>query len=269
MKITLIIATINRHDSLIKLLESLRRQTVAISRIILVDQNPKIFLEEALRAFHDLPLVRLCVAPCGVSAARNIGIPYIESDDVVGFPDDDCYYADDTLEQVEKFFTQDKMNSIVLGEWHVAPKPSKGISCKAITKFSAFLSGETYTQFYRGAVVKEVGLFDTRFGPGTDSPFISGEDTDYLVRALQLGHRAKRHSAIQIFHPRIFYNDINKIRGYACGRMHLLRKHRYPLWFRLAITLYPLLRIPLDFLLTFREIFYYRARMFWFRLLYF
>jgi len=269
MKIALIIATINRHDPLIKLLESLRRQTVAISRIIIVDQNPKDFLEGALRTFHDLPLVRLCVAPCGVSAARNVGIPYVESDDIVGFPDDDCYYANDVLEQVEKFFTRNGINTVVLGKRYVEPRKSKGISCKSITKFSAFLAGETYTQFYRGYVVKEVGLFDTHFGPGTDSPFISGEDTDYLVRALQLGHRAKRCSAIKIFHPCFVCSNIAKIRGYSYGRMQLLKKHQYPLWFRFAIALYPLLCIPLDFFLTFREIFLYRVRMFLFRLLYF
>lgn len=50
--------------------------------------------------------------------------------------------------------------------------------------------------------------------------------------------------------------------SYAAGRMFLLKKHAFPLWFRCANVLYPLCMLPLDALRKGRKAARYRWRMF-------
>lgn len=47
----------------------------------------------------------------GLSHARNIGLQKVTGD-IVGFPDDDCWYDDTTLELVEKTFRKQDYDGI-------------------------------------------------------------------------------------------------------------------------------------------------------------
>lgn len=105
--------------------------------------------------------------------------------------------------------------------------------------------------------------FDPRLGPGTGLPYGCGEDTDYLLEAHK---RAPvwRCPSIRVFHPSpdTHVPSDAKIASYAAGRMYLLKKHAFPLWFRCANVLYPLCILPLDALRKGRKAARYRWRMF-------
>jgi GT2 family glycosyltransferase len=247
MKVSLIVATIGRVEPLARLLESLRAQSFRDFEVIIVDQNPQGFLNDCLKSFADLPLTRLQISPCGVSAARNAAFPRI-SGQIIGFPDDDCHYETNTLSSLVASFESHPEIGGVLAQWRppgVAFSESKDIR---ITRRSAFFKGETHVQFYRKEAVDAIGLFDVKLGPGTGLPYACGEDTDYLLRALDAGVTIKRCHAIHTRHPapEVENPDFAKLSSYGRGRMYLLKKSRFSLVFKVANVLHPLAMIPLE-----------------------
>jgi GT2 family glycosyltransferase len=253
MKVSLAIATIGRTKELKRLLESLCNQSHTDFEILIADQNPPGFLDSTLGAFESqLDIRRVCISPCGVSAARN-ALFALFTGEIVAFPDDDCWYASDTLEMVVSFFQQHIVINSAIGTW-THDEFSRSISkvkehaIHAMNFHELFIHGETYVQFYRHSVVKTIGLFDPVLGPGTEFPYGCGEDTDYLLRAARLG-QVWRVPAIHVFHP--LPNTQNhdfapKWRAYGRGRMFLLKKHKLPLWFKISNVAYPLWRALIE-----------------------
>lgn len=260
---SLLVATLGRIEPLRELLAGLVGQTCRDFEILLADQNPPGFLDGVYAEFRaSLPLRVIPVPDRGVSSARNELLPHARGT-FIAFPDDDCRYRPDTLEQAAAFFAANPHVHVLLGQWHdpagtARPRPQR--SGRAVTRFSAFRHAGTLVQFYRKAVVDAVGVFDPGLGPGTGLPYGCGEDTDYLLRALAAGCPVVSAPGVQVCHPDISRvpPSPEKIRSYALGRMHLLRKHNFPLWFKLATVAYPLLRIPFEG----RQAWAYRKTMF-------
>lgn len=230
--------------------------------IILADQNPPGFLSDTLTRYPDLSITRIILPSQGVSAARNILLKQSEAD-IIAFPDDDCWYAPDTLAQVVEAFQRHPEAGAVLGYWTPSPQfPLPDNTEQVLSATALFAQGGTCVQFFRAEVVKDL-RFDPRLGPGTGLPYGCGEDTDYLLEAHK---RAPvwRCPSIRVFHPSpdTHVPSDAKIASYAAGRMFLLKKHAFPLWFRCANVLYPLCMLPLDALRKGRKAARYRWRMF-------
>lgn len=260
--LSLLIATVRRRTELERLLLSLRQQEHTCLQIIIADQNPPSFLEDLHAQFSDLPLQIIPVPDKGVSQARNAIIPLAEGS-YIAFPDDDCWYATDTLAQVVEAFQRHPEAGAVMGKSIDASPVSPSCGKDApVSQIGTFKNGETYLQFFRAEVVKDL-RFDPRLGPGTGLPYGCGEDTDYLLEAHK---RAPvwRCPSIRVFHPSpdTHVPSDTKITSYAAGRMYLLKKHAFPLWFRCANVLYPLCMLPLDALRKGRKAARYRWRMF-------
>lgn len=260
--LSLLIATVRRRTELERLLLSLRQQEHTCLQIIIADQNPPSFLEDLHAQFSDLPLQIIPVPDKGVSQARNAIIPLAEGS-YIAFPDDDCWYATDTLAQVVEAFQRHPEAGAVMGKSIDASPVSPSCGKDApVSQIGTFKNGETYLQFFRAEVVKDL-RFDPRLGPGTGLPYGCGEDTDYLLEAHK---RAPvwRCPSIRVFHPSpdTHVPSDAKIASYAAGRMFLLKKHAFPLWFRCANVLYPLCMLPLDALRKGRKAARYRWRMF-------
>jgi hypothetical protein len=87
----------------------------------------------------------------------------------------------------------------------------------------------SYTIFLRREVVERVGPFDERLGLGAGTPWSSGEEIDYLVRAIDGGARIEYDPDLVVGHER----EARPARaagardGASIG--YLLREHRYPL----------------------------------------
>ena len=252
---SLLVATLDRIEPLRGLFVSLAEQSCRDFEVLLADQNPPGFLDAVRAEFqHSLPLRVISIPSKGLSVARNALLPHARGS-FVAFPDDDCRYEPDTLEQAAAFFAANPHVHALLGQWHDPAAGSAGSnrphpprSGCAVTRFSAFRNAGTLVQFYRKAVVDAVGGFDPELGVGAGLPYGSGEDTDYLLRALAAGFTVVTAPSVRVCHPDIsrIPPSPEKIRSYALGRMYLLRKHRFPLWFKLATAAYPLLRIPLE-----------------------
>lgn len=265
MKISLAVATIGRTKELKRLLESLCQQTHTDFEVLIADQNPQGFLDATLNTFvSHLHIQRIRIDPCGVSNARN-ALFKLFTGNIVAFPDDDCWYAPDTLEMAVKFFQQHESAECAVGIWM---HDDSALFCSNFYNFDTyamnyrelFRRGETYVQFYRHSAVKAIGMFDPVLGPGTGLPYGCGEDTDYLLRAAGIGP-VWRVPAIRVYHPlpNMQNRDLaHKWRSYGRGRMFILKKHNLPIWFKIANVAYPLWRAMIEGKGTWR----YRWEMF-------
>lgn len=262
-RLALCIATVGRIAELDRLLTSLEQQTCTDFHIYLADQNAPGTLDAMLQRHTGLPLTRIQLPSKGVSLARNALLALVSGEDIIVFPDDDCWYAPDTLTRVVEVFRRHPEAGTVLGYWTPsAQHPQPGNKELRLSATALFSQCGTCVQFFRAEVVKDI-RFDPRLGPGTGLPYGCGEDTDYLLEAHK---RAPvwRCPSIRVFHPSpdTHMPSDAKIASYAAGRMYLLRKHAFPLWFRVANVLYPLCMLPLDALRKGRSAANYRWRMF-------
>jgi len=259
---SLIIATLGRKRELVRLLESLIPQSVSL-QVVLVDQNPPGYLSDILQPFlNKLPITQLNVPSKGVSVARNIGLTQATGD-FIAFPDDDCWYAPDTLTCVLELFRANPSCGALLGVWTASPEtPAHKITEGIVSRTDLFRLAGTCVQFYRKEAVAGI-QFDPLLGPGTGLPYGCGEDTDYLLHVHALTE-VRRYKKIRVFHPAPETNlpSSEKVASYAAGRIYLLKKHNFPLWFVFANILFPLAALPLGTLKHGRGWANYRWQMF-------
>lgn len=235
----LVVATVGRVDELGCLLDSLERQTHRALRLIVVDQNPDGRVDSALEG-RGLDVLRLRSEP-GLSCARNAALPHLEAD-VVAFPDDDCVYATDLLERVAARFAADRGLEGLTGRAADAEGRSS-----ASWKLDAAILNETnlwnraisFTIFLRREAVEAVGPFDERLGLGSPEPWSSGEEIDYLVRALRTGARIEYDPTLVVEHV---VGADDRATGFRDGASigYLLRKHGYPARMRARMFVRPI-----------------------------
>ncbi len=246
IRFCLIVATLGRTDELNRLLSSLSRQTYKLFRVVIVDQNTDDRLSHLIEIYSPIFSIRwIRLSSKGVSLARNAGIALVaDSDDIISFPDDDCQYPDDALMHVVQCYSKTRFNTLaginVSLESHGV---CRNVRLGALNRYGVFKNGPTYVFFYERAIVMAIGGFDESLGPSDLSPFLSSEDTDFSIRALNYGSKNFRDKGLRISHPSLNIStdrDYHKCLGYAIGRSHLLQKHGFPLWFKCVNLLYPL-----------------------------
>lgn len=246
MTVSLIVATKGRSAELARLLRSLEKQTFKRFRVVIVDQNPPGFLAEIIARYEGIVEMEVVASEDGgVSSARNLGLERV-SGDIVAFPDDDCWYAPNTIDRVVRMFAETPETGGLIVSWGEKPPSEPSVySLKPVNRFGAFRNAGTLVQFYRREALEGV-WFDPSLGPGTGLPYGCGEDTDFLLQMLQKGAKIQRTSELLVYHPEPDISDRRltpKTYAYARGRMYLLRKHGFPIWFQVANILYPLGRL--------------------------
>jgi GT2 family glycosyltransferase len=270
MKCSLLVATTNRLSLTERLLRSLAVQEHTDFEVVFVHEvscaEKAADLAEAFRARLDIR--PLPVPRCGISKARNLGMPLLRGD-LIAFPDDDCVYPPDTLSEVVSLFRAhpeaDALLAARAGLDERLPAKSGARVPSRVNRYALFGCSETFLQFYRAPCVRNVGLFDETLGAGTGLPYGCGEDTDYALRAAAAGFTVLRAPWLRVRHPCADLGDPSlaaKVDAYAAGRMRLLRKHALPLWFRIANVAYPLAALARELPGQGRRSLSYRWRMF-------
>jgi GT2 family glycosyltransferase len=213
----LVVATVGRVDELERLLASLERQTEQSFRVLVVDQNDDGRVRDVLDRHADLNIERLR-APLGLSRARNEALPLLESD-VVAFPDDDCVYPEDLLERIAARLTRERELDGLTGR-----EPWWTSTAAALTRDNLWNRAISFTIFLRRSIVEQVGRFDESLG----LPSSSGEETDYLIRAIDSGARIEYDPSLVVEHAEkdVDLEAIAARDGASLG--YILRKHRYP-----------------------------------------
>jgi glycosyltransferase involved in cell wall biosynthesis len=221
----LVVATIGRVSELDHLFTSLEFQTHKDFRVIVVDQNPDESLRPALER-TGLEVVHVRSAP-GLSRARNAGLAHVVAD-VVAFPDDDCAYEQDVLGHVGRLLARERELDGVTGrsvDRGGRSSPSWKRDTAVLNDHNLWNRAISYTIFLRREVVEQVGAFDEHLGLGSSEPWSSGEEIDYLIRALRSGARIRYDPTLTVHHEE-GAREVGFRDGATIG--YLLRKHRYP-----------------------------------------
>lgn len=211
-KISLIIATYNRVDELVILLNSLSIQTYKNFEVIVVDQNDKNILDVVLSKFSNLNLIHIRSKVKGLSINRNIGLKH-STGQIIAFPDDDCYYDQFTLEKVSFFFNTNQFNIYTC---NVISDSKKLYSKKSfnLTRNNVFYSGISFTIFIKPNNLNDI-IFDELLGVGSE--YGAGEETDMLLNLLKIGYSGYYNGNEYIMHPLVESTSIKKAFNYAKG----------------------------------------------------
>jgi glycosyltransferase involved in cell wall biosynthesis len=234
---SLIVPTLGRKDELRKLLESLCAQSYRDFEIIVVDSNAPGFLKEVIDTYGSkLKIIHVSARP-GLAAARNFGLA-IATGNIVAFPDDDCWYDSNTLADALNKFKGQQSLAIVSGRTldHEG-KPSVSLFLERSARISRknyLKCGNSASIFYRREVFADIGRFDIRLGVNSGTEFQSGEESDFLLRAVDAGLAAQFFPNLHVYHGQVdsALTDahMRRARTYGLGFGALLRKHRFPAW---------------------------------------
>ncbi|PZM09659.1 glycosyltransferase family 2 protein [Rhizobium tubonense] len=235
---SLIVCTIDRFDQLERLFTSLKRQSLNTFEVILVDQNPDDRLVGMITAFSSFFIIRHIRSAKGISRARNNGIA-VATGAYVCFPDDDCWYEPNTLEVTERLFSAHPNLAIVTGRTlDAAGEPSvspTGDEPLTITRWNYLACGNSNSIFVRRSALHEIGGFDEDLGVGSDSPFQSGEEADFLLRAIAGGMTLRYFPELTVHHDQVTSEygprQIDRARKYGRGFGALMRKQRFPAFY--------------------------------------
>jgi glycosyltransferase involved in cell wall biosynthesis len=229
----LVVATVDRVEQLGRLLDSLAGQTHQAFRVLVVDQNHDDRVLETLEKHGSLELTRLR-SQRGLSRARNAALRHIQAD-IVAFPDDDCVFAPDLLQRVARRFAEAPTLDGLTGR--AGNEEGRGSSAwprdsTVLTRENHWNRAISFTIFFRVALVARVGQFDEQLGLGAHGPWSSGEETDYLVRALDRGAHVRYDPSLVVGHQdKILSPSALRSTGARDGASigYILRKHGYPL----------------------------------------
>jgi GT2 family glycosyltransferase len=240
--IDLVLPTVDRTMELDRCLASLASQSFESFRVILVDQNRDGRLAPILGRYDEaVQILRVTSLP-GLSRARNAGLRHVEAD-LVAFPDDDCWYPPDLLEKVVGMLSHrpdldgvggrtidaQGRSSFVL--WDDVEKSAR------ITHANVWRTAVAATIFFRRNVIDSIDGFDETLGVGAGTPWGSGEETDYILRALASGFSLEYDPRVTVYHdfpnPRFSRRTAERGYAYGMGNGRVLRTHGYSASFAL------------------------------------
>lgn len=232
---SLIVCTVDRSDQLERLFASLKVQRYTDFEVILVDQNLDDRLVGLVEGHSPFFTIRHIRSERGISRARNNGMA-IATGTYICFPDDDCWYEPDTLEVANRLFAANSALSIITGRTLDAVGQSSvsptGVEKLAITRRNYLKCGNSNSIFVRHAALGVIGGFDEDLGVGASSPFQSGEEADFLLRAIAGGLSLMYFPSLIVHHDQVTSEmgpkQIERARKYGRGFGALMRKQRFP-----------------------------------------
>ena len=256
MLFSLIVPTLNRKDYLIKLFESLDKQELRDFEVIIVDQNPIGFLDSIISNWDKrLNLIYKHVNFKGACRGRNYGIKFAKGE-YVAFPDDDTEYPRKTLSLLAKEFSTRKEFDILITDCVDQKNKETHLNHTRkvyyIKSIFSLLKARIVTSqiFTRKSIIDSFHneIFDEKMGPGSDTPYASNDETDFLIKSLKAKKKIYLDRNIYILHP-THYPNYKKAYYYGLGRFRLIQKHNIGIIFYLINILQPLLRLilTLDF----------------------
>ena len=232
--LSLVLCTVGREMELRRFLLSLSLQTGADWQLYVVDQNSDpSSVDGALGLLgRDAAVVLLRQGP-GASKARNAGLHLVRRAGWVLFPDDDSLFPHPTtLSRMEA--TLDRVPErvgavcfrVALGYGPEACDIAAHVfRIRRVSSIHHVCLGAA-GMAVRAEALREIGGFDTQFGPGSE--YAGGEDLDVAMRLIRSGWEVWGATAPCIAHPAL--PDRAKLAAYTESRGALMRKHRAVTW---------------------------------------
>lgn len=225
---SLIVPTIHRTIEFERLLCSLENQGREF-QLVIVDQNRDDRLYPILRRFASKFDIAHIASTHGAARARNAGLR-VASGDMVAFPDDDSWYPPDLLQRIHNLLDPDLAGLCVRGvdadgrdaglRWSKQPA--------LIDRFNIWRTSTEWTMFLKRSAIDDV-RFDEKLGVGAETPWGSGEGTDFLLRILARGNRVRYEPRLVVHHPSHHTHPRNeqKVLSYARGMGRVLALNKY------------------------------------------
>lgn len=231
LRFDLVVATVDRVEPLDALFASLDSQTHRDFRVVVVDQNADERTASVLAGHPGLDVLRLG-SERGLSRARNAALQALDAG-LVAFPDDDCSYPPDLLGRVAARFAADRALDGLTGRAAAeggASDPSWEAEPAVLTTHNLWNRVISFTLFLRRELVARIGGFEEGLGLGSGTPWSSGEEVEYVVRALRTGARIEYDPGIVVTHALKAYSpDELRAIGLRDGASvgWILRRHGY------------------------------------------
>jgi glycosyltransferase involved in cell wall biosynthesis len=233
-RFSLIIPTLERTSEVVELLASIVDQKRADIEIILVDQNRDDRIQPLVSTLPaSLSVLHLRVAQQNVSAARNAGMD-AATGEIIAFPDDDCCYPPNLLNEVDTWFRENRHYAVLA----VGALDNEGVASGNRWLQSACDIGSVNalrTTFCSSLFISDPARSrEVRF----DEKLNRGEETDFILRLLATGLRGRFDRKFHIQHPRrdMLSGTVSRARAvsYGAGMGRLVRRHSLLLlWFGL------------------------------------
>ncbi|SEK26524.1 glycosyltransferase family 2 protein [Nitrosovibrio tenuis] len=240
MKLSLILATVDRSADVGRFIRSLIAQTDRNFELLVVDQNTDGRLLPYTKEGREggLELHHLRLSPPSLSGARNLGITK-STGELIGFPDDDCWYDPDTVAQILHAFSAKPELQGIVACWEEQMrgqeiKPQTGsLSLEAWRNFRGG-DASSISLFFRRELFNQLGGFDERFGVG--QWYGAAEETDFILRALASRAQLDHCPTARVHH--LFSSSVHSTLPHHClnarrrsrGTGGIYGKHDLPSW---------------------------------------
>jgi glycosyltransferase involved in cell wall biosynthesis len=231
------VATKGPAADLTRLLQSLADQTYPVTSILIIDQNPDNRLSDIIADFPALPIEHHRTPELvGLCRNRNFGWQQAQ-EDIVIFPDDDCWYPADFMAKAVELFERTGAD-IVCGR----PTNTMGKSINGrfgntpcwVDRKSVWFSQIEWAFLAKRDVLVATAGFDEELGVGAGTPWGAGEMQDVSLKAFALGYREYYDPALVAHHPESVVTRgagdwYLRVPSYARGMGFVLAKHHYSL----------------------------------------
>lgn len=220
MKVDLIVTSRDNHQLVLRLLESLTDQKKYV-KIIFINQNEESYSD----ILYGFDYVEIMARHLPLSKARNLGLIHC-TEELVGFPDDDCWYEKDFFNKLLSYFTQNPDFDIActsvydpLARRTYGRRP---LNLECDVNYSNILDLPISVGiFIRRARHQEEIHFNERLGAGT--VIGSGEETCLLLDLFSKSAKIKYNGYLRVFHQIPKSEPNTKIFNYAIGYGFSLR----------------------------------------------
>ena len=208
-----------------KLFDSLNLQTYFNFEVIFLNQTTSSFdCHEYNFHIHEIPSEFI-----SLSKARNLALQEV-SGEIVGFPDDDCFYSKDALKMINHAFQTQSSISFLYAN-HIDPETKISETSKFFHDKESINARNLKFSNSITIFVKMNDFIDIKYDEnmGVGAMYGSSEESDYILQAIKHNKTGVFIEEIKIYH-RAFGNypsiSTNKAYLYSLGLAHFWFKNR-------------------------------------------
>lgn len=237
-RISLIVPTLDKFESVIQLLKSVEKSIVIeIVEIVIIDQNLDYELCNYIQSkFFDLNIVYLRSTVKGLSKARNKGLSYAQGDIIV-FSDDDVIYKDDYFSKLLIFERNNPSTDVFISKLlNIENDEHYTIEPKPLYLTNGLINYMSCCSVTLNVRKESIISFNEKLGAG--EYFGACEDSDFVMRLFRNKAKFNYFEDLIVRHPKFMKNQkgFDRIKSYSLGfgafyKIQIKRGGRYQLYF--------------------------------------